>query len=765
MNVPPQVSGDSSFIREPDKTQSGSKEAAIPVDISKLPPAASTEMQKTQFVKEAVERVKSGLAQSTEMSIKALIEGFEKRSSSYSTLLQTFLNIPCQELRNMKIVNPELHAQMVHAVLTMICTGDPKEILPVFGNDKDIVKTLAGLGSDVNSASKDKDLPLCEAAGLKIEPSKADMLVRILVALGGNVNQLGLWGGRPLGNAVWSNCTETVKLLASLGADVNLPDDSGETPLRWALLRGRSETVQTLLSLHASFTSDDVNQPDMTSNSPLSLAVVSDDEAKIRLLVSLGANVNQVGEKGETPVRKAIRLGRKGIIKVLIQLGAQVTPADLNQPDTSGKTPLDRALFFDDFGLIKLLVQLGAQVNPAHLNQPDKMGNTPLISTLISTDLSLKDKVEMVKLLVSLGADVNQQRSDGVTPLTFLITNLLPSGNKELVELLLSLGADPNRPHQGGITPLDFANVCPPLIGKPIQECLLDHGADPGWSNVLNTLKAVAHSWTLEGEGRCYYEKAHQFRTITLPNWLRSSSLKLLRQLFQEFLHEQMSAEYQTLGETILKILDRSVDCLLPAELPKELVRLSENEPVLIAGGTFDHTIGFILYRNHLYYCNRGGEEAASPGILEFEFDPGLQNELQSFLQIVRCSTIDKIYASLRALRCKIISKIRQHPQKVGNCSWANLESSLLELLLICMQVLEAPGTDRQRACRSIYKGFTKFAREKTLLAYLREGKPDPSVLRQIEAKIRQDDSPFSPEEKKELLKKIEEKIQSSSDA
>jgi len=105
--------------------------------------------------------------------------------------------------------------------------------------------------------------------------------------------------------------------------------------------------------------------------------------------------------------------------------------------------------------------------------------------------------------------------------------------------------------------------------------------------------------------------------------------------------------------------------------------------------------------------------------------------------------------------------------QKVDNCSWASYEPGLHALLIIIMEAQTPQREDLLLDCRTIYEKFTHFARKKILLAYLQVPKPDPLVVQQIEDILRQEDedSPFSSEDKEELLKKIAEKIHSSSDS
>jgi uncharacterized protein len=87
--------------------------------------------------------------------------------------------------------------------------------------------------------------------------------------------------------------------------------------------------------------------------------------------------------------------------------------------------------------IIRVLLDAGADPNIA-----DNEGKTPLIAN--AWDL------EIAKLLIARGANVNAQAQDGFTP-------LLNAGTVELTRLLLEHGADPFAKTRRGETALDIA--------------------------------------------------------------------------------------------------------------------------------------------------------------------------------------------------------------------------------------------------------------------------------------------------------------------
>lgn len=94
---------------------------------------------------------------------------------------------------------------------------------------------------------------------------------------------------------------------------------------------------------------------------------------------------------------------------------------------------------------------LASSIRGCFIVQPttaDKNGKTPLMIAALWCV-----RTEIIKLLISSGADINAYEFDGWTPLFYAIEQ----GNLEAVELLLSSGANINVQDDRGRTPLLYA--------------------------------------------------------------------------------------------------------------------------------------------------------------------------------------------------------------------------------------------------------------------------------------------------------------------
>jgi ankyrin repeat protein len=86
------------------------------------------------------------------------------------------------------------------------------------------------------------------------------------------------------------------------------------------------------------------------------------------------------------------------------------------------------------------------------------------------------DNAEIVKVLISMGADVDNKTDRGVSPLHWAISQ--GNGNIEIVKVLVSQRANVNIKDNYGITPLHLAAFRKLMASVEIAKILVTHGAD-----------------------------------------------------------------------------------------------------------------------------------------------------------------------------------------------------------------------------------------------------------------------------------------------
>lgn len=242
-------------------------------------------------------------------------------------------------------------------------------------------------------------------------------VAKLLLDAGANVNAIRKYGDTPLHWAMNIGQSDMVKLLLEAGANVNATSLDGDTPLHWAVNRGEKEVVKSLIEAGAI-----VSAKSRHGNTPLHYAVINRQEEMVNILIAAGANVNTIREDGYTPLHWAVYRQMSKIVKLLLAAGANV-----NVAKNDGYTPLHTAVDNVQKEMVKLLL-----VASANVNRIDKIGNTPLH---IAASKSGYEVVEITKVLIRKGADVNLKNGKLETPLSIALRE-----KSDVANLLLSDG-------------------------------------------------------------------------------------------------------------------------------------------------------------------------------------------------------------------------------------------------------------------------------------------------------------------------------------
>lgn len=120
-------------------------------------------------------------------------------------------------------------------------------------------------------------------------------------------------------------------------------------------------------------------------------------------------------------------------------------PKELHAPIPHYGSILSEAVANRSVEIVKLLLEYGANVNFKDCNNI-----TPLMRAIVDHN---KDKEKIVKLLLEYDANVNAQANHGYTSL-----GLDMGYNGNLTEILLEYGADPNLKTQNGRSVIDLLN-------------------------------------------------------------------------------------------------------------------------------------------------------------------------------------------------------------------------------------------------------------------------------------------------------------------
>ncbi|XP_041371501.1 putative ankyrin repeat protein RF_0381 [Gigantopelta aegis] len=294
---------------------------------------------------------------------------------------------------------------------------------------KIIVRCLIDNGCDVDASTSGGDTALmmgCLKGHIEI--------VQMLIIRKADANKKNAFGRTALHFAVLNGWKIIVRCLLDNGCDVDVSTSGGYTALMIGCFEGHIEIVQLLITCKA-----DVNKKDEFGRTALHFAVLGDDKTVAYCLLKHRSDVNASTLWGNTPLMLGCREGYTEMVRLLI-----TGKANVNKKKASGLTALHVAVHNDRESPARCLLNSGR----CCVNACTSRGNTAL---MLGCE---KGYIEMVRLLIECGADMNRNNNNGDTALMLGCKK----GYIEMVRLLIECGADINKNNKNGDTALDIAH-------------------------------------------------------------------------------------------------------------------------------------------------------------------------------------------------------------------------------------------------------------------------------------------------------------------
>ena len=278
-------------------------------------------------------------------------------------------------------------------------------------------------------------------------------------------------GATPLHMAAASSSASIVETLVGAGANRGARDQSGSTPLHWAAMLndgpGVSNVIQVLAHSEAN-----PNSENEDGLSPIHLAArYNSNPDAVSALIEIGVDLNKLGS-GFTPLHYSAIGNEPEVVAALLNFGADAyasaldgsVPWDLakNNRRLAGHSVLNRlrparqtTLFAD------------SQDRCAYWNSAGFFGSAT---------------IDLVRLCIESGADLQARDAFGATPLHF--ASAFGQG-ADIVTLLLEHGADGSATDRFGSTPLHRAarQNEGPYVSSVIR-ALARSDANPNFANI-----------------------------------------------------------------------------------------------------------------------------------------------------------------------------------------------------------------------------------------------------------------------------------------
>jgi ankyrin repeat protein len=366
------------------------------------------------------------------------------------------------------------------ALMTAALTGNPELVRVLI----EAGAAVSGMGVDTHEGWRGETALMWAAAAGHVE------VMRELIAAGANVDEES-WliagpnidGGRSMGVsfsqipkgrltalhfAAREGRLDAVRTLIEASANRNVTDEYGSTPLILAVLNGHLDVAGALLEAGA-----DPNIADSWG----------------RTVLFAAADLNTMDAVARAQPRRDDALAAVDVVRLALAKGADPDVQLTKAPPTwivvggdhspilkAGSTPLLRAAMSGDLDIMRLLLDAGADPQLATNELPNggenggggmgDYGSGATTPFLAAAGLGWRkgvsrgreeDAIEALRLLMDLGADVNETNQAGDTALH----GATYRGSLAIMQFLLDRGADPTATNKTGWTPLNIA------LGQP----------------------------------------------------------------------------------------------------------------------------------------------------------------------------------------------------------------------------------------------------------------------------------------------------------
>eukprot|EP00562_Extubocellulus_spinifer_P004543 CAMPEP_0178518028 /NCGR_PEP_ID=MMETSP0696-20121128/26021_1 /TAXON_ID=265572 /ORGANISM="Extubocellulus spinifer, Strain CCMP396" /LENGTH=908 /DNA_ID=CAMNT_0020148529 /DNA_START=66 /DNA_END=2792 /DNA_ORIENTATION=- len=340
-------------------------------------------------------------------------------------------------------------------------TGFSPLIIAAAHGHSDAVRYLIKEGADPNAVHDNGVTALMYAAA----SGHVDVMKVLLEEGKADVNQLHTNDGHALLEASTGNSSEAIIFLLENGAQDDLLDEDGVTPLMAAASQGALKGMNALLdSLKKHMSTEElrehINMASFSGGTSVMFAAAGGHAECTRILIELGANVNDIAQATPEYLEKLAKMIEEGT----------VTQDD---PHVDGVTALHVAAQGGHLECANILIEAGAEVGIE-----DDEDRTPLL-------LAVKGNYgEIATVLVKAGADPNTPYVDEDGESHNLLMDAIIVENEDFAQLLIESGADLYHEDEHKVTTLlQASHRGMKDIVKLLLEKHLAGGTHEGWIN------------------------------------------------------------------------------------------------------------------------------------------------------------------------------------------------------------------------------------------------------------------------------------------
>lgn len=354
----------------------------------------------------------------------------------------------------------------------------------------------------------------------------------------------------------------------------------------------------------------------------------------------------------------------------------------------------------------------------------DEYGYTPLIQSIIANE------IEIAKFLLNHGADPNQKDTTGGTPLHWAIYN----DNLELTQLLLEHKADPNAYNISSEPVLAKAIL---RHNQPLKDVLFAAGASAQFANDYIKVKLLGHRYELIGSVDIV-DTQGVFTEVDYEGFYLESSIDLIRYSLFEFQNNFAARSLQHWFGAIsliisclgagLKLLKRDHYLTEHNKQVQAIEEFLQNDSFILPLNQQGHALSLVKHGQLVAIIDRAQDSPPNNRIpIYFLNRPAQLNIELLFALVFERQSVKSIHQALKKrLALQEVDSLEIADQRMGNCSWANIEAAVpvMKLMMNFNDRQSKAEKESLRAdCLELLYRWQQWGRERTLTSVIRDFK------------------------------------------
>lgn len=348
-----------------------------------------------------------------------------------------------------------------------------------------------------------------------------------------------------------------------------------------------------------------------------------------------------------------------------------------------------------------------------NINEMDRFGFCPLIEAVICK------KPKVLSYLLENGAKVDNLDILGRTALQWAVER----SEFEASKILLQHNANPNHYSLDGQPIL----VYPILRGQlELVDLLKSYRGNHIFAQDFISAKLLGHRFELTGEIDIF-SPDKKFIPLSFEGFYLEFTASLIGRSLNDFINSIPGQKFVDLQDKLDKILDALKNAAILESFTqhkdKTLFKdhidfILEEELLLIPSAYTGHAITFIKYKNYLAKCDRGVNNFTDTVIIYEVGNKYLLNDKLFYKLLYEPKTNSFISYELKEYLSLVpIKSLPTRSQIAGNCSFANVETSVPAMLYMLFEPKDAKDMlEAQKVAYIFYKNWLEWDKDTALV-------------------------------------------------